>query len=101
MKLDLPVVLDPVAYEDLDDIKRFYLLKSEVAANRIVSDILDNIDSLNVFPQKFPVLADIKKDVRKVTVRKYFLVLYTIESDHILVHRVFDQRQNPDTLKLP
>ncbi|MCZ6802542.1 MAG: type II toxin-antitoxin system RelE/ParE family toxin [Proteobacteria bacterium] len=54
--------------------------------------ILPIIDRPAIYQKRY-------KDIRSVIIRRFpFSVLYTIESQEIVVHAVFDNRQNPEKM---
>lgn len=57
-------------------------------------------DMVSVFPQIYPE-SPIKKGYRKAVIVKQVSAIYSIENDHILVHTLFDNRQDPEKLINP
>jgi plasmid stabilization system protein ParE len=50
------------------------------------------------FPEIYP-KSQIKKNYRRAVINKQTSVIYSIEKDSILVHTLFDNRQDPEKLK--
>ena len=89
-----------VAYSQfaLADIREYhtyiYLRSCEIdVANQWREELMDQIDSLDTFPRRFPEFET--KPYRKMTFENY-LVLYRIENDTVRVCRVFYATMLPD-----
>lgn len=83
------------AENDLDGIFEYYFQKSQLAAYRIINDIIESAENL-VFSSQYQ--RDAYKDnCRRIVVRHYKL-LYTVEENTAYILRVFDSRQNPSKI---
>lgn len=94
-----PVIWSPLSEKDFSDILE-YLNKNQgnnVAINFIdlTEDILNQI-SIN--PKQFPVCYK-KKKVRKCVLTKHNTLFYRDGKINVEILRIFDNRQDPNTLK--
>jgi len=94
----------PQAQEALYGIYRFYSVKNQKAAERIINAILEAVDKLSIFPKMAPVedmLSGLANEYRSMVVRRLFKVIYFINesTDEIVVVTIFDCRQNPSKLR--
>lgn len=89
------------AQEDLETIYRFWLFKDAAYAARLYNLLIDEADILLTFPhvgaqERF--LLHRPEQFRSLVVGKYHKLVYTIEERAIVIHAVWDCRQNPETL---
>ena len=95
------VGLTEVAEADLGSVVRFLAEKSPEAAARIGHEILDAALTLTLFPRRG---ASVRRrpGMRKLTHRHYLIFYQVNEAEQwVEVVRIWDGRQNPDTLRLP
>ena len=66
------------------------------AAEKLRTDMIAEIQSLENFPERFPYLEpdNRKNPYRKMFVPKWYLVLYMIEENHVFVDYILDCRQD-------
>ena len=88
------------AEQDLNESIAFIANESPVNALYVLDEIILFIDSLPLFPYKYP-----KEPIYNMEnirfVNKWFLkIIYRIESDNIYILRIFNTHQNPDKIKL-
>lgn len=86
------IVFSPKASEDLDGIKNYIEkeLKSPIAANNRILEILDAIDKLALFPELGPSL---KRKIASLAQYRYLpvansIVFYRIEDDKVMIIRI-------------
>tara|TARA_B100000780_G_scaffold204128_1_gene144960 strand:+ start:397 stop:693 length:297 start_codon:yes stop_codon:yes gene_type:complete len=77
---------------DLRTIFDFYNSKSHAAATTIVTEIIDQVESIR-FSKQFQ-KDELNPKYRRLIVR-HFKVLYRADEANIFVIRIFDTRQNP------
>ncbi|MDR1407133.1 MAG: type II toxin-antitoxin system RelE/ParE family toxin [Tannerella sp.] len=86
----------------MDEIYRFYELKSSNAAVKMYNKILDEAETLKYFPYMAPIeplLSDHAETYRSLPVRKLFKIVYYVGEDTIYISDIWDCRQSPDALK--
>jgi plasmid stabilization system protein ParE len=95
------VGLTDAAQADLGALVRFIAEKSPEAAIRIGDEVLDAALALAVFPRRgTPVRR--RPGMRKLTCRCYLIFYQVNEAGRgIEIIRIWDGRQNPDSLRLP
>lgn len=85
-------------YSDLREIHNYILLDNQAAADKIISDILDKVDSLAEHPERGISLAAKIKDVRANGIRfvliKGFYVFYEIKEDCVFIYRVLHSKRD-------
>lgn len=94
----------PNAENRLKEIHAYYKEKSELAADRILSDIYDALIPLKDFPQMAaiePLLADFPITFRSLVVRSIFKVIYFIDEEKKVINiaTIWDCRQDEKKLK--
>ena len=92
------VFLSSEAVKDLSQIKNYISteLKNRSAANRIVSSILKELDTLERYPEQGPsveALTGFQTELRMLLCGKH-IALYRIESERVFVARILDARQD-------
>ena len=92
------IVFSPKASEDLDNIKEYIEkeLKSPIAANNRIIEMLDAIDQLAIFPELGPSLKGIVKTLaryRYLSVANS-IVFYRIELDKVLIIRILGSKMD-------
>lgn len=90
------------AQEDLETIYRFWLPKDANYAARLYNLLIDEADILLTFPhagaqERF--LLHRPEQFRSLVVEKHHKLIYTIEEESVVIHAVWDCRQNPEVLK--
>ena len=94
-----------VAEERLKNIFNYYFdVASQKVATRIVSEIIEACDSLELMPFKAPVekdLAGCDLVYRSLVVKKIFKIIYHInlKTDSVLIATIWDCRRSPLLLK--
>ena len=88
------------AEQDLNESIAFIAQDNPVNALNVLDKIILFIDSLPLFPYKYP-----KEPIYNMEnirfVNKWFLkIIYRIEADNIYILRIFNTHQNPDKIKL-
>lgn len=89
--------LHPRAYDDLDDIREYVARKSPAAADRLVDEIFDSIQSIAAFPHaghQLPALTS--RPLRFLVVREY-LIAYAPKNP-LWVVAVLHARRSPRIL---
>lgn len=76
----------------MKNIYDFYLPKSQIAAKKIVEEILQTAKNIQ-FAKQYQV-DEIDDRYRRMIVR-HFKILYSHKEEIIRIHRVFDVRQDP------
>ncbi|MDR1883734.1 MAG: type II toxin-antitoxin system RelE/ParE family toxin [Prevotella sp.] len=89
----------PEAANKLKEIHAYYKEKSELAADKILSDIYDALLPLKTFPQMAAIeslLSDAPVTFRSLIVRSMFKVIYFIDEDRDVINiaTIWDCRQD-------
>jgi len=95
------VGLTEAAEADLGSVVRFLADKNPEAAARIGHEILDAALTLTLFPRRG---ASVRRrpGMRKLTHRHYLIFYQVNEAEQwVEIVRIWDGRQNPNTLRLP
>lgn len=77
---------------DLKDIFDFYKHKSLIAARKVVTEIVDGVETIH-YSDQYP-SDEINPDYRRMIIR-HFKLLYKVEGQTLFVARIFDTWQNP------
>jgi len=97
----MEIVWLPLAEKALDDIFLFYLDKSVIVAQKMISDILSAVANLANFPEiaaREQTLINRPEGFRSLVVRHHYKVVYFVDNQQIYIADVWDCRQDPDTL---
>lgn len=89
--------LHPGAYDDLDDIREYIARESPAAADRLVDEILDSVQSVAAFPHaghRRPALTS--RPLRFHVVREYLIAF--APNNPLWVVAVLHGRRNPRVL---
>lgn len=84
------VEITEIAESDIMDIIRYIALDNRVAANNLVSEIEKQIDSLEIFPLRCPIIPespDLGKEYRHIIYGNY-RTIFRIEGARVIVMRV-------------
>ena len=98
----MDIIWLPLAEEALGNIYRFYMEKSQQAARRIISDILESTQRLSDYPEIAPIEQILDNHpiiFRSLVIRKTYKVVYYAEGNIIYIADVWDCRQNPESLR--
>lgn len=91
----LTIIWTNTAKKSLKKIYEFYLPKSKIAAQKIIREILNKINTIQ-YAEQYQI-DEFDGRYRRLIVR-HFKVLYSKNNETIKIHRVFDCRQKPDKL---
>ncbi|MBA5628946.1 type II toxin-antitoxin system RelE/ParE family toxin [Moheibacter lacus] len=86
------------AIEELQAIYDYIYFRSPQNAENVVNTILDLGNSLGDFPNKFPIEPILNQEHTRFFTQWSYKIIYRVESERIIILRVFDSRQNPDKL---
>lgn len=87
--------LHPQAFADLDEIRQYIAEKSPDAADRVITEIFDNLRELIPFPHRGHRRPDLtSRPLRFILVREY-LVAYAPNENPLWVVAVLHARRNP------
>jgi len=101
--LDYKVTVSEAALAMLDNHISFLARVNTKAAENLMNEILDNIESLSQFPERFPVFeSEFIPDgrYRKMLSSRRYLILYEIDSSDVCVDYIVDCRQDYEWLLL-
>jgi plasmid stabilization system protein ParE len=91
-------VLHPEAYTDLDEVWEYIASDNLDAADRVVEEVFNNINSLVALPYQGHQRPDLTtRPLRFQTVREY-LIAYAPDENPLLVIAVLHGRRNPRTI---
>jgi addiction module RelE/StbE family toxin len=92
------IIWSPLAESDLSNILDYLdkNLERKVAVNFL--DLTDNfINQISLNPKQFPLIYK-SKGIRKCVITKHNTLFYRVKRNKVEVLRIYDTRQNPDTL---
>jgi len=87
------------ASDDLKAIYNYILKDSPQNAVMVFSKIYEPANSLTILPERFPVDRSINDPNVRFAVLWNFKIVYLIESNSILILRIFGTKQHPKKLK--
>lgn len=90
------------AQEDLEALYRYWLTVNAGYAAQLYNQLIDETEVLRTFPRVGALerlLKHCPEGYRSLLSGKRHKLIYTIEDDDIVIHAVWDCRQDPDTLK--
>ncbi len=88
----------PEALAEFEDAVRYYEAHQSKLGNRLIESVETALQSILVSPARWPVL---ELDVRRRLTRVFpYAILYSIESDHVLVLAVMHCHQQPGYWRL-
>ena len=89
------VIVEERAYNDLRDIFIYIAKDSRLIANQIYDDLLEQMHSLEEFPQRHPVIIIVHNhEIRHLVFKKGFRILYTIRGNKVHILHCFRSEQN-------
>lgn len=90
------IVISSKAQSDFANCIEFLLSVSKEAAIDLSNNILDALESLNLFPERNPIF-DMPKScpyiVRKMIIKGRYIALYSIIENKVVVFRILDSRK--------
>ena len=86
------------AEKDLNDNIAFIATRSPVSALHVLDEMIILIDSLSLFPYKYPKEPIYNKANIRFVNKWSFKIIYRIESDNIYILRIFNTNQNPEKI---
>lgn len=94
-----PIVWSPKAKDEFADILLFIEMQfdSETAADSVLT-VEALLERIATFPNMFP--ASGPHSIRRAVVQKNLSIYYRFQGDQIDILKVWDNRQNPDDLRL-
>jgi plasmid stabilization system protein ParE len=97
------VKITDIAHEDLADIQEFLIDCSvdKKTANEIVKKIYGAIMKLSHLPRRYRLVGrefELPMEMRSQLALKKYVVLYQIKQHEVIIHRVFDARQDYQNL---
>lgn len=95
----MKIIWQKKASDELASIYKYIEKESPQNALMVFNGIYEFVNSLNVFPYKFPKEPTILSDNIRYAVVFTYKIVYAIENDTILILRVFNTKQNPKKLK--
>jgi len=101
--IDYRVTVSDAALAMLDSHIEFLARVSVQAAENLMNEILDDIESLVHFPERFPIFeSEFIPDgrYRKMLSAKRYLILYEIDRNDVYVDYIVDCRQDYEWLLL-
>ena len=99
MKANLPIVWSRQAISDLSSLENYYTKASEQIAAKVLTEIFEMVEKIQLFPAKHQVDPRLKKGYRYLVVR-HCKIFFTIEEECIRIMKIFDTRQDPGKLKI-
>ena len=87
------------ASDDLKAIYNYILKDSPQNAVMVSSKIYELANSLTILPERFPIDRSINDPNVRFAVLWNFKILYSIESNSILILRIFGTKQHPKKFK--
>ncbi len=93
------VVWSPIAVEDFENVVEYLSIHWEVKVlDRFIDKVEDLINQISLNPQLY---SEINKEmgVRKCVISKHNTLYYSESQEQVNILRIYDNRQNPQTLK--
>jgi len=84
--------------DDLDAIYNYIMLDSPKNAVMVFNKIYDLVNSLVIFPERYPVDRSVNDPYVRFAVLWNYKIVYSIENNTIIILRVFSTRQHPKKL---
>lgn len=89
------VIIEERASNDLRDIFVYIAMESPLIANKVCDDLLEQMRSLEIFPQRHQVIIIVHKhEIRHLVFKKGFRILYTIHGNNVHILHCFRSEQN-------
>ena len=83
------------AYNDLRNIFVYIAKDSPLIANRIYTELLEQMQSLAEFPERHQVIIIVREyEIRHMVFKKGFRILYTIHDNEVHILHCFRSEQN-------
>ena len=98
MRNKLDVIWSAESIQRTDQIIKFL---NDKWTNKEIINFLEDLKSFEEIVSNFPEIypeSQIKKGYRRAVINRQTSVLYSIENKSILIHSLFDNRQDPDKL---
>jgi len=93
------VLWDVKALNALEDIYKYILQKSLQGAETVREEIFTAVESLQTYPERFPVDRDLKSPYQRCLVRNYRIIFRIYhERKQILVIHIWNSKRSTDTL---
>lgn len=93
------VIWSPLSEKDFEDILEYL---SDNWGHRIASNFIDVteniINQISINPKQFPIIY-VRKRIRKCVLTKHNSLFYRERRDYIEILRIYDTRQDPDSLR--
>lgn len=91
--MEYKIKINPMAQQDLKNIKEYIALDDPAAADRLIINILSSIEKLSLFPNMG---AELKNKININTKYRYiitgqYIVFYLVKDNDILVNRVLNK----------
>ena len=102
-KIDYNVTVSDAALSMLDSHIEFLARVNTQAAERLMDEVLGDIESLAQFPERFPIFESEfipYGRYRKMLSAKRYLILYEIDKNYVCVDYIIDCRQDYEWLLL-
>jgi plasmid stabilization system protein ParE len=99
MRNKLDVIWSDESIQRTDQIIKFL---NEQWTNKEIINFLEDLKSFEEIVSNFPEIypeSKIKKGYRRAVINRQTSILYSIEKKLILIHTLFDNRQDPDILR--
>ena len=94
-----PVILTPIANEDLENISDWLAKVWGVKVFFNFFDLQeDKIRTIAEFPSRYPIIHPPSK-LRKAVLTKHNIILYREKEEYIEIVSIFDTRQDPDKIR--
>lgn len=87
------------ASDDLEAIYNYIKEESPQNAIMVFNKIYDLVNSLIVFPEKYPVEPTLNNPDVRFAVIWSFKIIYLSENDIVYILRIFNTKRNPNKLK--
>jgi toxin ParE1/3/4 len=86
------------ALEELQSIYDYIYLRSPQNAENVVNSLLELSETLGYMPEKFPKEPFYNQNNTRFITKWSFKLVYRIETERIIILRVFSTHQNPDKI---
>ena len=93
------VIVEECAYDDLHNIFIYIAQNSPLIAEQIYDELLEQMHSLELFPERYQVILVVQEhEIRHLVFKRGFRILYTISANEVHILHCFRSEQNIDNI---
>ena len=86
----------PIARDDIAEIYQYIALDNPDAALRIADEIMDKIDELGGFPERYPMVPDglLARQGYRMLIIGHYIAFFKVSESEVLVYRVLHGKRD-------